>query len=303
MSLWQAQNLGANLSQIVAADDAQDIAILSCQRGITQPSGDGAPLGNLWANSNGAAHGFVGDALMYKRPDGTYYVLIDPAHAVLNAGGTVLPTADIPFNSKKITGLAAGTANGHAVRYQQVLKVSESTGALLADLDAGAFKVTNLAAPAGDAHAARRQDTFRSSHGRFVYNATCAQENASTPDTTSEVCAELGSGIVSFVPRFSRLRLFGDVRLQSDNSVVGNIAAAVERDVWRWNSQGGDAGTGGTVLVDTISAGAISVKVYVEWRYSPADKLGFRLRLQRASDNAPVFVDVAQQQSFYGVGM
>jgi len=50
--------------------------------------------------------------------------LSDGINACLTKNGENSPTADINFNSNKITGLAAGSGAGHSVRYEQVPKLS-----------------------------------------------------------------------------------------------------------------------------------------------------------------------------------
>lgn len=47
----------------------------------------------------------------------------------LTRDGQSTPSANLPMNSKKLTGLAAGTSAGDSVRYEQTAIINESTGA------------------------------------------------------------------------------------------------------------------------------------------------------------------------------
>lgn len=58
--------------------------------------------------------------------------------------GSVSFTADQPMNSFKLVGLAAGSAAGHSVRYEQAILVS-GANAFAANQSLGGFKITNAA--------------------------------------------------------------------------------------------------------------------------------------------------------------
>ena len=82
--------------------------------------------------------------------NGTSFANVDAA-ALLLAGGTM--TGNIAMGSNKITGLAAGTANGDAVRYEQALLLAGGT--MAGNIDANGNKVTGLAAASTNGDAVR----------------------------------------------------------------------------------------------------------------------------------------------------
>ena len=55
----------------------------------------------------------------------------------IDKGGRTTPTADLPMGSFKLTGLAAGTAAGHSVRYEQVQRNGYTTLASAATCELG----------------------------------------------------------------------------------------------------------------------------------------------------------------------
>ena len=87
----------------------------------------------------------------------------------LKKDGTVVPTANLPMGGFKLTGLAAGTADGHSVRYEQLQDVAaqlsgltstflaKSGGTMSGDIDMGGNTVTNLDTPVADDDAATKE--------------------------------------------------------------------------------------------------------------------------------------------------
>lgn len=80
--------------------------------------------------------------------------LADANNAILK-DGTRAFTADQPMGGFKLTGLAAGSAAGHSVRYEQAILVS-GANAFAADQSFGGFKATNLADPTAAQEAATK---------------------------------------------------------------------------------------------------------------------------------------------------
>ncbi|MFZ2875481.1 MAG: hypothetical protein WAZ94_13490 [Phycisphaerales bacterium] len=159
MSIYEQQDLGDNLSQVVQFDDDQDEAVRSHERGSTEPTIK--PAGLLWCSTNTTIIGTAGggsltEAFLWYSGSAWKFVL-DPNQKAINAGGTVAFAADQAMGSHKLTGLSAGSASGHSVRYEQVMLLS-GANAMAADLDMGGHKVTDLAAPAAASDAARKQD-------------------------------------------------------------------------------------------------------------------------------------------------
>ena len=67
---------------------------------------------------------------------------------VIKKDGSVAFTADQPMGGFKLTGLAAGSAAGHSVRYEQAILAS-GANAWTANQSLGGFKITNSADPSG----------------------------------------------------------------------------------------------------------------------------------------------------------
>lgn len=165
MATWAPQNLGSNISQIVSADDTQDDAVRSHERGTTTPP---YPVrGQLHCKTD---HSTLGEAFMFYNGS-TWTVFADPEAAQVNASGTVAFAANQPMGGFKLTGLAAGSANGDSVRYEQVLLLAGGTmtGSITlsgsatitgfgAAMNMNSQKITNLAAPSDPSDAARKAD-------------------------------------------------------------------------------------------------------------------------------------------------
>lgn len=82
--------------------------------------------------------------------NGTSFADVDAA-ALLKAGGTM--SGNIAMGSNKVTGLAAATTNGDAVRYEQALLLAGGT--MAGNINANGNKVTGLAAASANGEAVR----------------------------------------------------------------------------------------------------------------------------------------------------
>lgn len=71
--------------------------------------------------------------------------------------GTVVPTANLPMGTYKLTGLGAGSGAGDSVRYEQAI-LAAGTNAFSAAQAMGGFRLTGLGAPTTAADAARVDD-------------------------------------------------------------------------------------------------------------------------------------------------
>jgi len=111
------------------------------------------------------------------------------AEAVLQADGGQALTGDLPAGSNKITGLAAATTNGDAVRYEQGI-LADGTNAFSADQSMGSNKLTNLAAPTADADAARKVDVDRAQEGLDAKDSV-----ALATDTALAANTQAGTGV------------------------------------------------------------------------------------------------------------
>jgi hypothetical protein len=324
MGIWTPQNLGANISQVVSADDLQDEAIRSHERGSTEPTDK--PTGLLWwctnatvLTSTGATALGITEAMV--RWNGSSWELVADASRIVMANGKIPFTADQPMGSRKLTGLSAGSAAGHSVRYEQVMLLS-GVNAMAANLAMGGFKITG-----GAAGNSAGEFVIREQLGDGVPNYACSHWYQTNRDVLSnsqpivqQVFTNQGPTYthVGRVPRRLTLRLTGRPHLQSDNSDANcGAVSGLELTVHRWDAQtaGGDAGTAGSVVAGTIDSGIFSggCEVIVEWKYSstgPDSNLGFYLRFVRPGDGAWCYLKksdddavdgVIQAQSWYGM--
>lgn len=175
MTTYAPPDVGANLSDIVTNLGETFDAVRSQERGGTVPPN--AIRGQLWDCTDSVTLTAMGvsawgEALAYYNSSDTWVALADVRYACLNAGGTAVPVANLPMGGYIHTGLGAGSANGHSVRYEQVPKLSTSntftntltfsgSGAIVNGtqvLDMNSQKITNLAAPSADGDAARKVD-------------------------------------------------------------------------------------------------------------------------------------------------
>ena len=169
MTTWASANLGANISQIVSQDDTQDEAVRSHERGTTAPPYP--TRGQFWARTD---YPTLLESICYRTAADTWTLLMDPDYAQINCGGTVAWAANQPMGNFKLTGLAAGSANGDSVRYEQVLlKVG---GTMSGAIAMGSNLITGLAAPVSGGDAANKTyvDAAAAAVGTVTASATTA---------------------------------------------------------------------------------------------------------------------------------
>lgn len=75
--------------------------------------------------------------------------------AKISANGSIAFTANQPMGGFKLTGLAAGSAVGDSVRYEQAI-LANGTNAFTANQSMGSFNLTNVADPTAPQHAATK---------------------------------------------------------------------------------------------------------------------------------------------------
>lgn len=274
---------GDSLSDLVSLFQTQHDRMIAFQRGTTTPSGLGKPTGSVW---NDTADGTLGDA--WKRWNGSSYtILLDPEASQINASGTIAFAANQPMGGFKLTGLAAGSANGDSVRYEQVLRLVGGT--MTGDIAMGGNKVTGLGAPSADADAARKQDTEQRHTGVFDYEPDAAPTLEADEANTFIVCktGDSAADADTFTPREVVVQISGNVTDQSDADARGTIAAATEYTFRRWASgEGYASGAGsytGEVTFTTTGGGGESVKLDVKFKDSTPR--GYWLRLRRTSND------------------
>ena len=112
--------------------------------------------------------------------NGSTFANIDAA-ALLLAGGTM--AGAIAMGSNKITGLAAGTTAGDAVRYEQALLLAGGT--MAGNIDANGNKVTGLAAASANGDAVRyEQLTAVGTYSNWTPAATGSGANPTANSST-----------------------------------------------------------------------------------------------------------------------
>ncbi|MCA3006723.1 MAG: hypothetical protein IOD15_15375 [Phycisphaerales bacterium] len=207
MAVFQYITAGCLVSGLPAEIHGQFLAVRTFERGTTEPAIKVA--GTVWAQTNYALPS-GGTAERWVRWTGSAYgLLLDPAHPQLNAGGTVPLAANLNANGQKVVGLAAGTANGEAVRFEQTMLLS-GANAMAANLNLGGYTITgwgaalnmnaqrieNLAAPTADNHAARRIDALLAAPQRI--------SGTTFPGGTGNLAVNIELG---FVPVYLNLRV------------------------------------------------------------------------------------------------
>lgn len=138
--MYTTYSPGNALSPYVAFVEAQQEQIRSYERstmalgptlkpvGVVHNATDDATYGELWRRWNGSA----------------WTPLLDPEAMQVNRSGTVTYIANQPMGGFLFTGLGAGSANGHSVRYQQVI-LRDGTFPMSADLSMGGNSIYALA--------------------------------------------------------------------------------------------------------------------------------------------------------------
>jgi hypothetical protein len=258
MAIWTSQTIGTNLSQIVEADDAQDSAIRSFERGSTEP---GTKLaGQFWACQNSSTLstltasqvGGPWDEAIVRWSGSAWTLLADPDHPCLNAGGTVKMTASLDANNNKIINMAAGSADGDSARTAEVL--------------------------------------YR--NGSFDFRDQFTMQTAADVSGTYQII-EAGTG-KAFTPRRLDILLFGAVTLQVGGTSVGTLGETfITTRRSEGNVGGSYAGRSGRHAVWTGTIGSTACTLYVDGRYT-AGTNGVYVSLERDSDSERMNVAVRQ---------
>lgn len=167
---------------------------------------------------------------------------------------------------------------------------AEGTVPLAADWDVGNHKIMGLEPPTQSGDAARYDEVFADGNAYFIFNEDCAVTQASNIAGTYEP--------VGFTPRQVVLRLFGEVRRQSDNSLIGSIDQEITFRRYEGNAGAGFAGTSGNTLVKNVTVGSTSIDLYVEPKYT--SPLGFWFRCAVNGSGDLCNVAMVQQMSWFG---
>lgn len=262
MSIYQQQNLGDTMSNIVLFDDQQDEAIRTLERGNTVPtvlavglryiSTDATWIGNLDAGGVYLV-GSHSEAMAYYNGSAWKY-LMDVRHPQLNAGGTIKMAAALHFGGQKATNLAAGTNAGDAIRRDQAV-LRNGDLALTGDLSAGNNKITNLAEPTDPNDAARLADLSAASGA--VYGKRFRNTGADRVETTETPGTSVGETIIHRLlelgvrPRRIELTFKGRFRDGTDGEGRGDYEIQLSLDACTAQSNNGS----------TVRAGRMRVRV------------------------------------------
>jgi len=128
-------------------------------------------------------------------------------------------SADQPMGSNKLTGLAAGSSAGHSVRYEQAILAS-GANAFSADQALGGFKLTGVANPASAQDAATK---LYVDNKVLVYTSSASAGGASTEVMvlTGILATDTILAVSQSVPGVNNLPLLGF------NTLANNALTAV----------------------------------------------------------------------------
>lgn len=233
MSVYLATPLSSSLSQLVVLIEAQNQAMMALQRGSTEPTVK--PTGTLWWNtSTGFIQQFGGIGWSDLLKPGVMHLPID---------GSVALTGDLAMGTHKLTGLAAGSAAGHSVRYEQVVLIT-GANAFAADQSMGGFKLTNLGAPSSSTDAVRKGyvDSALANLTKILH---VTEPDLQTSGT--DVINDLG-----FVPRRVIVKIYGDVEI-----AAGYLENEVDREFEAvfWETESGKGFTAGDEWLSPLQTG------------------------------------------------
>ena len=283
MAIYALTSLGSNLSALVTNIQAQQDSIRSLERGTVTPNV--LVTGLLFNRTDRVV---IGEAI--ERYNGSAWtLLLDPEHAQLNAGGTVVPTVNLPMGGFKITGLAPATANGDAARYEQVL---HRNGALAATgtLNMGGQKISSLGAPIVNGDAARIQDCQPNNACLINRDENPTQELAADHAGSFQTGPESATGVRE-MPLMVAVRASGEVRFQSDNSLLGTLTLQ-NWLVFRHDET--------TIVVANLTLGVTPIRFAIEWKTSAPKGLWFSTF--RVTDGAFLTVENLSLIMVAGVG-
>ncbi len=286
---YQQLLVGANLSQFAASIETQHEQMRSLERGnLAMGEPQIKPTGLLWNRTDWPG---IGEAIL-RWNGSAWFLILDPDHAQINAGGTVAFTANQPMATKILTGLGAGTAAGHSVRFEQSI-LTTGNNAFAANQSMGGFRLTNLGAPVGDNDAARKID-LATGTGKF-FRTTGAGAGLIysnwTPGTTNfnQIINQ-----TNFVPGSAEIVIRGRL-LRADDLVQVEAEFLLNVRVPRWRHEttnggtfrhvagwmAGFSATGGTTTVQAVKGEFDNAQAANwDWRSDPiAGNAGVNWRL------------------------
>lgn len=290
---WAPQNIGENLSVIVAQDDVQDLSIISHQCGAVQPPF--LPQGGFWWSTNDPTFPQV---LKARQASGDVTNVLDPRHMQLNAGATVPLAADMDCGLKRLKRVAPSAASTDAIqRGEAVLR--DGSQAWTGIQNAAGNRLINVGAPSAPDDAVRLRD-LTTGVAQTVYGSNRAVGNSSGPFpiVRDRDDADGSSVVLGFVPRRLRITVYGNkLRRQSDGSLIDlnnlpDLGYEFEVNRLDADTNGGFPGSSGVVVarpvgpgVNPTSFGLLAFEIDVQFRYV-TDKLGFWITIR--ANSSPV---------------
>ena len=257
MTLYVEADLGRNISQIIGDLDAQFESVRTLERGSDEPTvlieglvwnrTDYPALDDAWVRYDGAA----------------FQLLMDPAFAQVNAGGTIAWAANQPLGGFVFTDMGVGVNATDSVRFDQVV-LADGSNPFTADIPAGGFKITGLGAPVDDNDAARLVDVANA--GKVLrINDVIWQDESDQAATYNPTDFQVDRVIVKF---------YCSVKQQGGGFTVYNLMFEETIEFNRWV----DDATGGFNNAEIEQVVADGIRVRCEFKTSAP--FGFYIRLR-----------------------
>lgn len=281
MSVYQQIALASSLSEFVTLIQSQHLAIMSLQHGSTEPTTK--PLGTLWYNTaNGYVQMFMGLGWSDVLKPGVLHVAVD---------GSAAFAANQPMGGFILTGLGAGTAAGHSVRYEQAILVS-GANAFAADQSMGGNRLTNLGAPVDNTDAVRKGyvDSGLANVAKILH--------VLEPDIQIDATDVIND--IGFVPRKVVVRIYGDIIKSTPGFTMWDSQRDITFEAYFFEDEAGKGYTNSDVYLSSLITGSSHNWRLRVTRVNGTEK-GFKLEFLRESDGDRGMVDVYGGSSGPGV--
>lgn len=266
MSVYVQTILTTSLSAFIVASHAQNEAIMSMQRGPTEPTIK--PIGTLWSNTTaGKIQHWSGLAWGDMFKPGVLHVAVD---------GSAEYTADQPMGGFILTGLGLGTASGHSVNFDQAILVS-GDNPFEEDQSMGGHRLTDLGAPV-DA-----TDAVRKGYVDSGFANVAKIEHILEPDIQvdgTDVINDIG-----FVPRKLVVRIYADIVLGESPFSMWDAERDTTFEAYFFDDEAGKGFNPGDVWLSNLVTGTAH-----NWRLRltrvDGSEKGFKIEFIREADSA-----------------
>lgn len=281
MSVYQQMALASSLSEFVTSIHAQHEALMSMQRGSTEPTIK--PIGTLWHNTTaGKIQHWSGLAWADMFKPGVLHVAVD---------GSAAYTANQPMGGFILTGLGVGTASGHSVSFDQAILVS-GDNPFEEDQSMGGHRLTNLGAPVDNT------DAVRKGYVDSAFANVAKIEHVLEPDIQidgTDVINDIG-----FVPRKLVVRIYGDILKSTPGFTMWDSQRDTTLEAHFFDDESGKGFSPGDVWLSNLITGSSH-----DWRLRltrvDGSEKGFKIEFLRESDGDRGMVDVYGGSSGAGV--